>query len=99
ARKEPAMARKKADEQPAAEAPTVSSPPTEAPSDTNGTSSPDPAPPPENGNGNGGQKPLKVFSYPVARDTYVQATIWERTITMKGGESYVTQEVTVRKRL
>lgn len=61
----------------------------EVPSDTNGTA------PETNGEAN---KPVKVVSLPVAKDTYVQASIWERTVTLKGGETFTTHEVSVRKR-
>jgi len=67
---------------------------TEAPE--NGT--PQPEVPPQSDTNGEGNKPIMLFSYPVARDTYVQASIWERVVTLKDGNSFVTHEVSVRKR-
>jgi len=83
------MAKKKTAEAeaPANGAPVQEAPPvTEPASDTNGNSE-------TNGN-----KPIMVFSYPVAKDTYVQASVWERTVTLKSGDIFTTHEVSCRKR-
>jgi hypothetical protein len=67
------------------------------PSDTNGTL-PDQVPV-ASANGNGEQKkPVKVFSYLVGRDSYVQASIWDRQVTLGDGAQFTTHEVTLRKR-
>src|SRR5437899_1071900 len=50
-------------------------------------------------NGNGEKRsPVKVFSYPAARDTFVQASIWERLVKMQDGTEFTSHDVTVRKR-
>ena len=51
-----------------------------------------------NGTDTNGNKPIMVFSYPVAKDTYVQASVWERVVTLKDGDSFTTHEVSCRKR-
>jgi hypothetical protein len=54
--------------------------------------------PPSDTNGNGERKPAKVFSYLVSRDTYVQASIWERVVKVTDGSEFLTHDVTLRKR-
>lgn len=70
----------------------------EAPSDTNGTVTEAAPPLPANGNGNGERRPLRVFSYLVGHETYVQASVWERNATRKDGTPFTTYDVSVRKR-
>src|SRR4051794_39678992 len=50
-----------------------------------------------NGNGDA-RKPVKIFSYLVARDTHVQASIWDRVVTLADGSAFTTHDVSVRKR-
>lgn len=58
-----------------------------------------PSEPPSDTNGNGSdRKPVKVFSYMVARDTYVLASVWDRVVTLADGASFTTHDVSVRKR-
>ena len=58
-----------------------------------------PSEPPSDTNGNGDvRKPVKVFSYMVARDTYVQASIWDRAVTLADGSTFTAHDVSVRKR-
>jgi hypothetical protein len=45
-----------------------------------------------------GNKPAYFVSVPVGRDTYVQASIWSKTVELRDGDSFTTHEVTVRKR-
>ena len=68
------------------------------PSDTNGTL-PDQVPSSQTLNGAEQQrKPVRIFSYLVGRDTYVQALIWDRPVTLTDGAQFTTHEVTLRKR-
>lgn len=67
------------------------------PSDTNGTLPETPALPVPNGNGEQ-RKPVRVLSYLVAKDTFVQASIWERLVTLGDGTTFLTHDVSVRKR-
>src|SRR4051794_38849996 len=54
---------------------------------------------PAAGNGNGEKRtPAHVLSYLVAKDTYVQASIWDRAVTLADGSTFTTHDVTVRKR-
>lgn len=74
--------------------PVVSETPTELPpAEANGAHR---DPPENNGNGNG-HKPAAMFSYPVAAGTYIQASVWARTVTTNSG-TFVTHDVSVRKR-
>ncbi len=66
------------------EPPATTTSPSEPPSDTNG-SLPD-------------RKPVHVFSYMVARDTFVQASVWDRAVTLADGSTFTAHDVTVRKR-
>lgn len=66
-------------------------------SDTNGTLPDTPALPVQNGNGEQ-RKPVRVLSYLVAKDAFVQASIWERTVTLGDGTTFLTHDVSVRKR-
>jgi hypothetical protein len=75
------------------------------PSDTSGsqdtptTTSPSEPPSDTNGYGNGQErKPVQVFSYLVSRDTYIQASIWDRVVTLSDGTEFTAHDVTVRKR-
>jgi len=43
-------------------------------------------------------KPAYFVSVPVGRDTYVQASVWPKTVELRDGGSFTTHEVTVRKR-
>lgn len=63
---------------------------------TNGTTVAEQPAPQEPANGNGG-KVIRVFSYPVSKDTCVQAQVHERTVALKNGQSFVTHEVTTNK--
>lgn len=40
---------------------------------------------------------MRVFSYPVAKGTFVQASVWDRVVTLADGSPFVTYDVTVRK--
>lgn len=72
---------------------------------TNGTSRSEETPVSDvNGNGDtNGQSeakaapPVHMISVIVQKDTYIQASIWERTVQTAGG-SFTTHEVSVRKR-
>jgi hypothetical protein len=44
------------------------------------------------------RKPAHTFSYPVARDTYVHASVWARIVKLSDGGEFVAHEVSVRKR-
>ena len=68
------------------EAPTAKSPPSEG------------ARPQPNGNGNGNRQPVRVLSYQIGQDTYIQASIWDRKVEKKDGTSFITYDVSVRKR-
>jgi hypothetical protein len=58
-----------------------------------------PSEPPSDANGNGSERrPVQVFSYMVARDTYVQASVWDRAVTLADGATFTAHDVTVRKR-
>jgi hypothetical protein len=52
---------------------------------------------PQNG-GQSSQTPLKVLTYQVGHDTYLQASIWERKCQRKDGTPFVTYDVSLRKR-
>lgn len=72
--------------------PTEETPQTDVPvSDVNNEPS---AAPPQNGEPN---RPVHVVSVIVQKDTYVQASVWERTVQTKDS-TFVTHEVSVRKR-
>jgi len=45
-----------------------------------------------------GTKSLRVFSYLVQKDTYVQASVWEKVVTLRDNTTFTTHEVSVRKR-
>jgi hypothetical protein len=64
------------------------------PSDTNGTlpESPPPA------NGNGERRPLRVFSYLIGPETYVQCSVWQRDAQRRDGTPFTTYDCSVRKR-
>jgi hypothetical protein len=47
--------------------------------------------------GEGQRLPLRVFSYPVARGTFVQASVWDRQVLLPDGGSVTSYDVTVRK--
>lgn len=47
---------------------------------------------------NESKAPAHVVSYYVAKDTYIQASIWERTVE-NGENSFTVFDVSVRKRL
>lgn len=64
------------------------SPPPEPASDTNGNSEAHPAE----------RVPVKVFSYLVGENAYVQASVWERTATRRDGSTFTTYDVSLRKR-
>src|SRR5437870_1336331 len=51
-----------------------------------------------NGGGTEARTPAHVLSYLVARDTYVQASIWARTVRLADGSEFTAHDVTVRKR-
>src|SRR3954447_22655342 len=81
------MAKKKADgETPAA---PQNPPETAAPTP--------PGNPPEPNGSNGGNRPAYMFSFLVQKDTYVQASIWEKKVTTRDG-TFTTHEVSLRKR-
>ena len=44
------------------------------------------------------RKPAKVFSYLVARDTWVTAAIWDRTVQQAFGGSFTAYDISIRKR-
>lgn len=73
------------------EAPTSASAPLREPAATASEQ------PPDNGNGCD-RKPVKVFSYMVARDTYVLASVWDRVVTLADGATFTAHDVSVRKR-
>lgn len=47
-------------------------------------------------NGNGG-KVIRVFSYPVSKDTSVQALVKERIVNLQNGNTFTAHEVTTQK--
>lgn len=51
-----------------------------------------------NGTGDEPRKPVHVLSYLVARDTYVQASIWQRAVTLADGTAFTAHDVSLRKR-
>ena len=51
-----------------------------------------------NGTANEPSKPVHVLSYLVARDTYVQASIWARVVTLADGTEFIAHDVRLRKR-
>lgn len=60
---------------------------------------PPPSEPPPDNNGNGSdRRPVKVFSYMVARDTYVLASVWDRVVTLADGSTFTVHDASVRKR-
>lgn len=67
------------------------------PSDTIGTLPATPVAAAQNGNGEQ-RKPVRVISCLVAKDTYVQASIWDRLVTLGDGMTFLTHDVSVRKR-
>ncbi len=52
-----------------------------------------------NGTGPDPRKPVHVMSYLVARDTFIQASIWARQVTLADGTGYTTHDVSLRKRV
>ena len=73
-------------------------PPTKAADPPQESTTPASEQPPDN-NGNGSdRKPVKVFSYMVARDTYVLASVWDRVVTLADGATFTAHDVSVRKR-
>src|SRR5436309_330808 len=46
----------------------------------------------------GSFRPVQVFSFLVQKDTYVQASIWERHVTLRDQSTFTTHEVSLRKR-
>jgi hypothetical protein len=44
------------------------------------------------------RKPLKVLSYQVNHDVYVQASVWDRLATRRDGVSFTAYDASVRKR-
>ena len=84
------MARSKAKErdsapQPAAPVEQQPAPAELPPSDTNGSNGPE-------------RKPVQAFSYLVAKDTFVQASVWDRTVRLPDTSTFTTYDVTLRKR-
>ena len=56
------------------------------------------APPPEDNQSEGnGKTPAHVVSYYVAKDCYIQASVWERTIE-NNGNPFSVYDVSLRKR-
>jgi hypothetical protein len=51
-----------------------------------------------NGTGDEPRKPVHVLSYLVARDAYVQASIWARTVRLADGTEFTAHDVSLRKR-
>src|SRR5947209_123687 len=51
-----------------------------------------------NGDGAESRKPVHVLSYLVARDTYVQASIWARAVQLPDGAAFTAHDVSLRKR-
>src|SRR5690242_2781205 len=49
-------------------------------------------------NGEAQREPARVLSYPVARDTQVQATVWERLVTLPDGAEFLAHDVSISKR-
>src|SRR4051812_2298853 len=45
------------------------------------------------------QRPVHVVSYLVARDTFVQAAIWARPVTLADGTAFTAHDVGLRKRV
>jgi hypothetical protein len=92
------MARKKnpAEEPPGNPSPQEPTPAaTTAVSEPSAEASPTPEAPPPEGNGSG---PVQSFSVPVARDTFIQSSVWERTVPLKDNAQFVTHEVSFCKR-
>ena len=70
------------------------------PPDTNGTQAPTngtEAPANNNGNGNG-RTPIKVFSYLIGHETYVQVSVWQREGKRRDGGTFTTYDLSLRKR-
>jgi hypothetical protein len=44
------------------------------------------------------RKPVHVVSYLVARDTFIQASIWTRQVTLGDGTEFAAHDVSLRKR-
>jgi hypothetical protein len=51
-----------------------------------------------NDDGTESRKPVHVLSYLVARDTYVQASIWARVVQLADGTEFTAHDVSLRKR-
>lgn len=48
---------------------------------------------------NGGKKmPLKTWTFPVGKDTWIQASVWDRIVELANGDSFVTHDIRVQKR-
>jgi len=67
------------------------------PSDTNGTL-PDQIPKPSSNGDGEPRRPIHVLGYLVAKDTFVQASIWDRLVTLGDGSTFMAHDVSVRKR-
>lgn len=102
------MARKKVtdgprpDDTPAAVAIAEEAPATQEPASKSAEPPIPQAPPPvpgptvASGNGNRGTI-VRTFSYPVSLDTWVQALVSERVVTLKDQSTFLSHEVTTRK--
>jgi hypothetical protein len=79
-------------------------PPPTSPSEPGGIPPPErngeqPDPKPRTGETrNGDRQPLKVLSYQVNHDAYIQASIWDRQAQRNDGVSFWAYDVSVRKR-
>jgi hypothetical protein len=43
------------------------------------------------------RKPVHVVSYLVARDTFIQASIWSRLVKLQDGTEFIAHDVSLRK--
>src|SRR4051794_38808941 len=46
----------------------------------------------------GGNRPVRVLSYLIGHETYAQVQVWERHVQRRDGGSFVTYDLSLRKR-
>lgn len=93
------MAKKKTETAERMPPPTSPSEPANNPADQNGQQRPAEPRTGEAKNGDGAERrPLKVLTYQVNLDLYVQVCVWDRQAQRRDGVSFTAYDVTLRKR-
>lgn len=54
--------------------------------------------PPAEPAADGGNRPVRVLSYLIGHETYAQVQVWERHVQRRDGGSFLTYDISLRKR-